>query len=110
MKELPDGFRTTASNETCQIQAMQQKGRRLYGVQFHPELFDEQHRKASRSSKTSYDSKSTLPVTASINSSVDVTVSIFSKSQYFTNYTALVVNFLTKITPVSRLKVVQTVC
>ena len=22
---------------------MQQKGRRLYGVQFHPELFDEAH-------------------------------------------------------------------
>jgi GMP synthase-like glutamine amidotransferase len=22
---------------------MQQKGRRLYGVQFHPELFDQQH-------------------------------------------------------------------
>jgi GMP synthase (glutamine-hydrolysing) len=44
VKELPDGFRTTASNQTCQIQAMQQKGRRLYGVQFHPELFDDQHR------------------------------------------------------------------
>ena len=43
VKELPDGFRATASNETCQIQAMQQKGRRLYGVQFHPELFDDQH-------------------------------------------------------------------
>ena len=43
VKELPDGFRTTASNETCPIQAMQQKGRRLYGVQFHPELFDEHH-------------------------------------------------------------------
>jgi len=43
VKELPDGFRATASNETCKIQAMQQKGRRLYSVQFHPELFDEQH-------------------------------------------------------------------
>ena len=43
VKELPDGFRATASNETCRIQAMQQKGRRLYGVQFHPELFDEAH-------------------------------------------------------------------
>jgi GMP synthase (glutamine-hydrolysing) len=40
VKELPDGFRVTASNETCKIQAMQQKGRRLYSVQFHPELFD----------------------------------------------------------------------
>jgi len=43
VKELPDGFRATASNETCRIQAMQLKGRRLYGVQFHPELFDEAH-------------------------------------------------------------------
>jgi GMP synthase (glutamine-hydrolysing) len=43
VKELPDGFRATASNETCQIQAMQEKGRRVYGVQFHPELFDDDH-------------------------------------------------------------------
>jgi GMP synthase (glutamine-hydrolysing) len=43
VKQLPNGFRCTASNETCQIQAMQQKGRRVYGVQFHPELFDENH-------------------------------------------------------------------
>ena len=43
VKDLPDGFRCTASNETCAIQAMQQKGRRVYGVQFHPELFDDEH-------------------------------------------------------------------
>ncbi|MFN2530242.1 MAG: gamma-glutamyl-gamma-aminobutyrate hydrolase family protein [Pyrinomonadaceae bacterium] len=43
VKELPDGFRQTASNQTCKIQAMQQKGRRVYGVQFHAELFDESH-------------------------------------------------------------------
>jgi GMP synthase (glutamine-hydrolysing) len=43
VKQLPDGFRCTASNETCAIQAMQQKGRRVYGVQFHPELFDDDH-------------------------------------------------------------------
>jgi len=43
VKELPAGFRVTASNETCKIQAMQEKGRRVYGVQFHPELFDEDH-------------------------------------------------------------------
>jgi GMP synthase (glutamine-hydrolysing) len=43
VKELPGGFRATASNETCKIQAMQEKGRRVYGVQFHPELFDETH-------------------------------------------------------------------
>jgi len=43
VKELPNGFRITASNETCQIQAMQQKGRRVYGIQFHPELFADEH-------------------------------------------------------------------
>jgi len=43
VKQLPDGFKQTATNETCRIQAMQQKGRRVYGVQFHPELFDDDH-------------------------------------------------------------------
>ena len=43
VKNLPNGFKKTASNETCEIQAMQEKGRRVYGVQFHPELFDDQH-------------------------------------------------------------------
>jgi len=43
VKELPSGFRRTASNETCAIQAMQHIGRRLFGVQFHPELFDGDH-------------------------------------------------------------------
>src|SRR5687768_13902295 len=43
VKELPNGFRATASNENCKIQAMQEKGRRVYGVQFHPELFDDEH-------------------------------------------------------------------
>jgi len=45
---LPNGFRKTAANETCQIQAMQEKGRRVYGVQFHPELFDEEHPEGRR--------------------------------------------------------------
>ena len=43
VKELPGGFRATASNEACKIQAMQEKGRRVFGVQFHPELFDDEH-------------------------------------------------------------------
>lgn len=43
VKQVPNGFRATASNETCAIQAMQEKGRRVYGVQFHPELFDDEH-------------------------------------------------------------------
>ncbi|MFN2515033.1 MAG: gamma-glutamyl-gamma-aminobutyrate hydrolase family protein [Pyrinomonadaceae bacterium] len=43
VKALPQGFECTASNETCPIQAMQHTSRPLFGVQFHPELFDEDH-------------------------------------------------------------------
>ncbi len=43
VKELPEDFKCTASNETCRIQAMQHNSRQLYSVQFHPELFDEAH-------------------------------------------------------------------
>lgn len=43
VKELPTGFQRTAFNETCRIQAMQHESRPLFGVQFHPELFDEEH-------------------------------------------------------------------
>lgn len=43
VKELPTGFQATASNENCKIQAMQHTRRPLFGVQFHPELFDDEH-------------------------------------------------------------------
>ena len=43
VKELPSGFVRTAFDETCAIQAMQHTERPLFGVQFHPELFDEEH-------------------------------------------------------------------
>lgn len=43
VKNLPEGFKGTATNETCAIQAMQHTSRHVYGVQFHPELFDEEH-------------------------------------------------------------------
>jgi GMP synthase (glutamine-hydrolysing) len=43
VKALPTGFRGTAANETCAIQAMEHTERPLFGVQFHPELFDEEH-------------------------------------------------------------------
>jgi GMP synthase (glutamine-hydrolysing) len=43
VKELPSGFKATASNENCKIQAMQHIVRPLFGVQFHPELFDDEH-------------------------------------------------------------------
>jgi GMP synthase (glutamine-hydrolysing) len=43
VKTLPRDFKSTASNQTCAIQAMQHISRPVYGVQFHPELFDEEH-------------------------------------------------------------------
>jgi GMP synthase (glutamine-hydrolysing) len=43
VKSVPEGFHVTASNETCPIQAMQHNERPVFGVQFHPELFDEAH-------------------------------------------------------------------
>jgi len=43
VKSLPKGFRRTAWNETCPIQAMEHTERPLFGVQFHPELFDDEH-------------------------------------------------------------------
>ncbi len=43
VRELPQGFEATASNETCKIQAMAHESKPLFGVQFHPELFDEDH-------------------------------------------------------------------
>jgi GMP synthase (glutamine-hydrolysing) len=43
VKELPENFKLTASNATCRIQAMQHASRPLFSVQFHPELFDEEH-------------------------------------------------------------------
>ena len=43
VKELPAGFVCTATNDISAIQAMQHTSRPLFGVQFHPELFDEDH-------------------------------------------------------------------
>ena len=42
VKQLPPAFERTAFNETCKIQAMQHESRPVFGVQFHPELFDEE--------------------------------------------------------------------
>jgi GMP synthase (glutamine-hydrolysing) len=43
VKSLPADFVCTASNQVSAIQAMQHTSLPLFGVQFHPELFDEEH-------------------------------------------------------------------
>jgi len=48
VKELPPNWKCTASNESCAIQAMQHNSRPVFGVQFHPELFDDEHPQGKR--------------------------------------------------------------
>ena len=43
VKSLPADFVCTATNQVSDIQAMQHTSLPLFGVQFHPELFDEKH-------------------------------------------------------------------
>jgi GMP synthase (glutamine-hydrolysing) len=43
VKSLPPDFICTATNQVSQIQAMQHTSLPLFGVQFHPELFDQEH-------------------------------------------------------------------
>ena len=43
VKELPQDFIRTARNDVSEIQAIQHASLPLFGVQFHPELFDEDH-------------------------------------------------------------------
>src|ERR1700686_1937977 len=43
VKSLPADFICTATNQVSHIQAMQHASLPLFGVQFHPELFDQEH-------------------------------------------------------------------
>ena len=38
VKEVPEGFRHTATSDVCEIEAMSDPDRELYGVQWHPEV------------------------------------------------------------------------
>jgi len=39
---LPENFELIASSSTCEVEAMKHKTKPLYGVQFHPEVSDDQ--------------------------------------------------------------------
>ena len=41
--ELPEGFRITASSESCEIQAMENSTLDRFGLQFHPEVNDSEY-------------------------------------------------------------------
>lgn len=43
VKSLPADFVCTATNQVSDVQAMQHMSLPLFGVQFHPELFDDEH-------------------------------------------------------------------
>ncbi len=43
VQDVPPGFTLLASTETCRVQAFKHESRLLYGVQFHPEMYDEEH-------------------------------------------------------------------
>jgi GMP synthase (glutamine-hydrolysing) len=43
VQNLPPGFSITASSETCPIAAFEDARRRLFGVQFHPEVHHTEH-------------------------------------------------------------------
>ena len=42
-KVMPPDFQVLASSEECRVQVIKHKARPVYGTQFHPERYDEQH-------------------------------------------------------------------
>lgn len=43
VKKPPKDFKIIATNRNCRVQAMRHKSKPVYGVQFHPNIFDEKH-------------------------------------------------------------------
>ena len=41
--KVPEGFRITASSESCEIQAMENQTQDRFGLQFHPEVNDSEY-------------------------------------------------------------------
>lgn len=46
ISEVPEGFEILGTTDTCPVAAMGSKAKRLYGVQFHPEVEHTQHGKS----------------------------------------------------------------
>jgi GMP synthase (glutamine-hydrolysing) len=46
ISEVPEGFEILGTTETCPVAAMGSQAKRLYGVQFHPEVEHTQHGKS----------------------------------------------------------------
>lgn len=44
VKTVPDGFRSIATSTVCSLQAIAHGALPLFGTQFHPEYYDDQHR------------------------------------------------------------------
>ncbi len=43
VKKMPDGFVSLAHSDTCEVEAMRHKKRKIFGVQFHPEVWHTEH-------------------------------------------------------------------
>ena len=43
VKKMPAGFSRLAHSETCGIEAMEDAGRKIFSVQFHPEVWHTEH-------------------------------------------------------------------
>ena len=46
VSRVPEGFRITASSNSCEVQAMQNQTNTRFGVQFHPEVNDSEYGEA----------------------------------------------------------------
>ncbi|WP_227764453.1 glutamine amidotransferase-related protein [Zhaonella formicivorans] len=46
--ELPEEFEILSSSKKCRVQAVQLKGKSVFGVQFHPEKFTREHQAGRR--------------------------------------------------------------
>ncbi len=43
VKVAPQGFEALAHSQTCKVEAMRHKGRNIFSVQFHPEVWHTEH-------------------------------------------------------------------